>query len=31
VIRLGRYETLDASPYRLERFVTEDLISDPQI
>jgi glycine/D-amino acid oxidase-like deaminating enzyme len=31
VIRLGRYETLDATPYRLERFVTGDLIADPQI
>jgi FAD-dependent oxidoreductase domain-containing protein 1 len=30
-IRLGRYETLDATPYRLERFATGDLISDPQI
>ena len=31
VIRLGRYETLDATPYRLERFATGDLLSDPQI
>ena len=31
VIRLGRYETLDATPYRLERFATGDLIIDPQI
>jgi FAD-dependent oxidoreductase domain-containing protein 1 len=31
MIRLGRYETLDATPYRLERFATGDLISDPQI
>jgi FAD-dependent oxidoreductase domain-containing protein 1 len=31
VIRLGRYETLDATPYRLERFATGELISDPQI
>jgi glycine/D-amino acid oxidase-like deaminating enzyme len=31
VIRLGRYETLDATPYRLERFTTGDLITDPQI
>jgi FAD-dependent oxidoreductase domain-containing protein 1 len=31
VIRLGRYETLDATPYRLERFATGDLIADPQI
>jgi FAD-dependent oxidoreductase domain-containing protein 1 len=31
IIRLGRYETLDATPYRLERFATGDLISDPQI
>jgi FAD-dependent oxidoreductase domain-containing protein 1 len=30
-IRLGRYETLDATPYRLERFATGELISDPQI
>jgi glycine/D-amino acid oxidase-like deaminating enzyme len=30
-IRLGRYETLDAMPYRLERFATGDLILDPQI
>jgi glycine/D-amino acid oxidase-like deaminating enzyme len=31
IIRLGRYETLDATPYRLERFATGDLIDDPQI
>ena len=31
IIRLGRYETLDATPYRLERYATGDLISDPQI
>ncbi len=31
IIRLGRYETLDATPYRLERFATGELISDPQI
>ena len=31
VIRLGRYETIDATPYRLARFATGDLISDPQI
>jgi FAD-dependent oxidoreductase domain-containing protein 1 len=30
-IRLGRYDTLDATPYRLERFATGDLIPDPQI
>jgi glycine/D-amino acid oxidase-like deaminating enzyme len=30
-IRLGHYETLDAMPYRLERFATGELISDPQI
>ncbi len=30
-IRLGRYETLDAMPYRLERFATGELIHDPQI
>lgn len=27
----GRSETLDAHPYRLERFATGDLIHDPQI
>jgi glycine/D-amino acid oxidase-like deaminating enzyme len=31
VIRLGHYETLDATPYRLERYVSGELISDPQI
>ena len=31
VIRLGRYETIDATLYRLARFATGDLISDPQI
>jgi glycine/D-amino acid oxidase-like deaminating enzyme len=31
VIRLGHYETIDATPYRLARFATGDLISDPQI
>jgi glycine/D-amino acid oxidase-like deaminating enzyme len=31
MIRLGRYETLDATPYRLERFATGDLIPDAQI
>jgi sarcosine oxidase subunit beta len=31
LIRLGRSETLDAHPYRLERFATGDLIHDPQI
>jgi glycine/D-amino acid oxidase-like deaminating enzyme len=31
MIRLGHYETIDATPYRLERFVTGELISDPQI
>jgi FAD-dependent oxidoreductase domain-containing protein 1 len=30
-IRLGRYETLDATPYRLDRYATGDLIVDPQI
>ncbi len=31
VIRLGRYETLDATSYQLERFATGALIPDPQI
>jgi glycine/D-amino acid oxidase-like deaminating enzyme len=31
LIRLGRYETLDASAYGLERFATGQLIDDPQI
>ena len=31
LIRLGRSETLDIHPYRLERFATGDLIDDPQI
>ncbi len=31
LIRLGRYETLDARPYGLERFTTGDLIPDAQI
>jgi len=31
IIRLGRYETLDATPYHLERFATGNLINDPQI
>jgi len=31
LIRLGRYETLDATAYRLERFATGQLIEDPQI
>jgi glycine/D-amino acid oxidase-like deaminating enzyme len=31
LIRLGRYDTLDGSPYRLERFATGELIVDPQI
>jgi glycine/D-amino acid oxidase-like deaminating enzyme len=30
-VRLGRAETLDIHPYRLERFATGDLIVDPQI
>jgi hypothetical protein len=30
-IRLGRYETLDAQPYRLARFATGELIRDAQI
>jgi len=30
-IRLGRSETLEAQPYRLERFRTGDLILDAQI
>jgi FAD-dependent oxidoreductase domain-containing protein 1 len=30
-IRLRHYETLDATPYRLGRFATGELISDPQI
>ena len=30
-LRLGRAETFDSHPYRLERFVTGDLIDDPQI
>jgi sarcosine oxidase subunit beta len=31
LIRHGRSATLDAHPYRLERFATGDLIDDPQI
>jgi FAD-dependent oxidoreductase domain-containing protein 1 len=31
LIRLGRYETLDAGAYGLERFATGQLIDDPQI
>jgi glycine/D-amino acid oxidase-like deaminating enzyme len=31
LIRLGRSDTLDVQPYRLERFATGDLIDDPQI
>lgn len=31
LIRHGRSDTLDAHPYRLERFATGDLIHDPQI
>ena len=31
MIRLGYSQTLDAHPYRLERFATGDLIHDPQI
>jgi glycine/D-amino acid oxidase-like deaminating enzyme len=31
LIRLGRYETLDASAYGLQRFATGQLIDDPQI
>jgi FAD-dependent oxidoreductase domain-containing protein 1 len=31
IIRLRRYESLDATPYRLERFATGELIIDPQI
>jgi len=31
IIRLGRYETLDATPYGVERFATGALIPDPQI
>jgi glycine/D-amino acid oxidase-like deaminating enzyme len=31
LIRLGRYETLDATPYRLERFASGELIPDAQI
>ena len=30
-VRLGYAETLNIAPYRLERFVTGDLIHDPQI
>jgi glycine/D-amino acid oxidase-like deaminating enzyme len=30
-VRLGHAATLDAQPYRLERFATGDLIVDPQI
>jgi glycine/D-amino acid oxidase-like deaminating enzyme len=30
-VRLQRSETLDAYPYRLQRFATGDLINDPQI
>jgi hypothetical protein len=30
-IRLGRSATLDARPYRLERFDTDELILDAQI
>jgi sarcosine oxidase subunit beta len=31
LIRHGRSATLDAHPYRLERFATGELIHDPQI
>ncbi|MEE9148106.1 MAG: FAD-binding oxidoreductase [Candidatus Tectomicrobia bacterium] len=31
LIRLGRSDTLDVHPYRLDRFATGDLINDPQI
>jgi FAD-dependent oxidoreductase domain-containing protein 1 len=31
IIRLGRYETFDATPYHLTRFATGELIHDPQI
>jgi sarcosine oxidase subunit beta len=31
LIRLGHYQTLDAQPYRLERFRTGELIADAQI
>ena len=31
LICLGRYETLDATPYRLERFASGELIPDAQI
>ena len=31
LIRLGRSDTLDMQPYRLERFASGDLIDDPQI
>lgn len=31
LIRLGRSDTFDIQPYRLERFATGDLIADPQI
>lgn len=31
LIRLGQSDTLDAHPYRLERFATGDFINDPQI
>jgi glycine/D-amino acid oxidase-like deaminating enzyme len=31
LIGLGRCETFDLHPYRLERFVSGDLIPDPQI
>jgi glycine/D-amino acid oxidase-like deaminating enzyme len=31
LIRTGRSDTLDVTPYRLERFATGDLIHDPQI
>jgi FAD-dependent oxidoreductase domain-containing protein 1 len=31
IIRLGRYDTFDATPYHLQRFATGELISDPQI
>ena len=31
LIQVGRSETLDIRPYRLERFASGDLIPDPQI
>jgi sarcosine oxidase subunit beta len=31
LVRLGRCDTFDIAPYRLERFATGDLIADPQL